>query len=71
MELMPSSAAKPEEASAIHHLRMEWEPYKSIAEPTLCPNDCGRFFYPKGSGVFLNCGEICSLPHLNRVAKSF
>lgn len=38
MELMPSSAAKPEEASAIHHLRMEWEPYKSIAEPTLCPS---------------------------------
>lgn len=53
------SAATPEEASAIHHLRMGFEPYKPMGEPVLCPKGCEAYFYPQGSGVCPNCGDIC------------
>lgn len=52
------SAASPEEANAIYHLRMGWEPYRPVGDPALCPNNCGSYYYPNGSGVCPNCGEI-------------
>lgn len=52
------SASSHEEANAIHHLRMGWEPYKPVGDPTLCPNNCGSYYYSNGSGVCPNCGEI-------------
>ncbi|MCW4238843.1 MAG: hypothetical protein G8D90_04355 [gamma proteobacterium symbiont of Clathrolucina costata] len=51
-------ADTPEEAMAVHHIKMGWEPYKPMGEPQLCPNDCGSYFYPEGSGVCPNCGKI-------------
>ena len=51
-------ADTPEEAMAIHHIKMGWEPYKPIGEPQKCPKDCGSYFYPKGSGVCPKCGQI-------------
>lgn len=51
-------AATSEEASAIHHLRLGWEPYKPIGEAAPCPK-CGAMFYPEGSGECWRCGPIC------------
>jgi|AntRauTorcE11898_2_1112593.scaffolds.fasta_scaffold16118_1 hypothetical protein len=48
-----------EEALAVHHIKMGWEPYKPVGEPKLCPNDCGFYFYPKGSSECPRCGKIC------------
>ncbi len=48
-----------EEAMAVHHIKMGWEPYVPMGKPQLCPNDCGSYFYPEGSGVCPKCGEIC------------
>jgi hypothetical protein len=50
-------AATWEEASAIHHLRMGWEPYKPMGEPSSCPR-CGSIFYSEGSGECWRCGKI-------------
>jgi hypothetical protein len=43
-----------EEASAIHALRMGWEPYRPIGESTPCPR-CGAIYYPQGSGQCWRC----------------
>jgi hypothetical protein len=51
-------AATPEEALAIHHLRLGFEPYKPMGEPAPCPK-CGAIFYPEGSGECWRCGKIC------------
>jgi len=52
-------ADSPEEASAVHHIKMGWEPYVPIGSCALCPNQCGSYFYPEGSGVCPKCGDIC------------
>jgi len=46
-----------EEASAMHHLRMGFEPYKpqGIAKP--CPL-CAALLYPEGSGQCWRCGHV-------------
>ncbi len=48
-----------EEAMAVHHIKMGWEPYKPAGNPQLCPNNCGSCFYPEGSGECPKCGKIC------------
>ena len=50
-------AATWEEASAIHHLRMGWEPYRPMGESSPCPK-CGAAFYPQGSGQCWRCGKV-------------
>ena len=50
------NAESPEEASAIHHLRMGWEPFKPLGDAAPCPS-CGAMYYPKGSGWCWKCGE--------------
>jgi hypothetical protein len=49
-------AATLEEASAIHALRMGWQPYRPIGESAPCPR-CGAWFYPEGSGECWRCGD--------------
>jgi hypothetical protein len=51
-------AATGEEASAIYHLRMGWEPYRHIGPAVPCPKNCGAHYYPEGSGECPNCGII-------------
>ena len=46
-----------EEANAVHHIKMGWEPYKPQGEPGSCPK-CGAIYYPEGSGECPNCGKI-------------
>jgi hypothetical protein len=46
-----------EEALAVYHVRMGWEPFKPVGEPRSCPK-CGAFFYPEGSGECWRCGKI-------------
>ncbi len=48
-----------EEALAIHHFRRGREPYYPEGKATLCPNGCGCYFYPEGSGDCALCGHIC------------
>lgn len=48
-----------EEAMAIHHIKSGLEPYKPLGKAELCPNNCGSFYYPSGSGVCPKCGKIC------------
>jgi hypothetical protein len=48
-----------EEALAVHHLRIGREPYRPMGKPAQCPNGCGAYFYPEGSGECPNCGKIC------------
>ena len=50
-------ASTPEEASAILHLRLGWEPYKPKGDAVPCPK-CGVKYYPKGSGECWRCGLI-------------
>ena len=45
-----------EEASAIYHIRQGWEPYKPEGQGSECP-ECGRIYYPDGSGECWNCGH--------------
>ncbi len=45
-----------EEAMAIHHLRMGWEPYQPVGSAEPCPR-CGARRYPEGSGQCWQCGE--------------
>lgn len=47
-------AATWEEAQAIHHLRMGWEPYRPAGESNLCPK-CDSTVYPEGSGECWKC----------------
>ena len=51
-------ADTPEEASAVHHIKMGWAPYKPMGEAAPCPH-CGAYFYPESSGICPNCGPIC------------
>ncbi len=51
-------ADTPEEASAVHHIKMGWEPYIPQGKPENCPK-CGAIYYPEGSGECPNCGKIC------------
>jgi hypothetical protein len=48
-----------EEAHAVHHIKMGWEPYVPIGNPHDCPNSCGAVYYPEGSGECPNCGKLC------------
>jgi|GEM_PF-3504873 len=48
----------PEEATAIYHLRMGFEPFEPIGRPEPCPK-CSAWFYPEASGVCWRCGKIC------------
>lgn len=47
-----------EEASAIYHLRMGFEPFQPQGDWAPCPK-CGAVFYPEGSGQCWRCGPIC------------
>lgn len=47
-----------EEASAIYHLRMGFEPYFPVGEWQPCPK-CGAVFYPESYGECWRCGKIC------------
>ena len=51
-------ADTPEEASAVHHIKMGWAPYTPMGEAAPCPH-CGAYFYPESSGICPNCGPIC------------
>jgi len=46
-----------EEAMAIHHLRMGFEPYKPQGSPTPCVH-CGALVYAAGSGQCWRCGYV-------------
>ena len=48
-----------EEAMAVHHIKMGWDPYIPAGNAVLCPNNCGSYFYPEGSCTCPKCGEIC------------
>ena len=50
-------AATWEEASAIHHLRMGFEPYAPAGSWEPCPK-CGAAYYPLGSGQCWRCGKV-------------
>jgi hypothetical protein len=51
------TADTPEEASAIHYLRMGFGPFQPQGESSPCPR-CGAVFYPEGSGCCWRCGKI-------------
>lgn len=51
-------AGTPEEAAAIYHLRMGFEPFVPVRPPAPCPG-CSAWFHPDGSGVCWRCGRIC------------
>jgi len=51
-------AATLEEANAIYHLRMGFEPFIPNGNPEQCPN-CAAWFYPEGSGECWRCGKLC------------
>jgi len=44
-----------EEAMAIHHLRMGWEPYRPVGSASPCPK-CGALRYAQGSAQCWRCG---------------
>ena len=48
-----------EEAMAAHYIKQGRSPYVPEGEPSKCPNGCGGWFYPEGSGECPNCGRIC------------
>jgi hypothetical protein len=52
-------ADTPEEAMAVHYIKMGWAPYLPMGEASECPRGCGAMFYPGGSGECPNCGKIC------------
>jgi len=52
-------ADTPEEAMAVHHIKLGFSPFIPIGQPASCPNGCGAIYYPKGSGECPNCGSIC------------
>ena len=52
-------ADTPEEAMAVHNIKMGWGAYNPIGESANCPKNCGAKFYPEGSGICPNCGQIC------------
>jgi hypothetical protein len=51
-------AATWEEACAVYHVRMGWEPYRPSGEPAACPVHGEDFVvYPEGSGKCWKCEE--------------
>jgi hypothetical protein len=46
-----------EEAMAVHHLRMGYEPYKPLGKPAPCSN-CGALVYVEGSGQCWRCSQL-------------
>lgn len=51
-------AASPEEAQAIHCMRMGWHPYNPMGETKQCSKGCGAHYYPEGSGICPVCGLV-------------
>lgn len=51
-------ADTPEEAKAVHHIKMGWEPYKPMGKAADCPRGCGAKYCSEGSGECPNCGNI-------------
>jgi hypothetical protein len=51
-------ANTPEEAAAVHNIKMGWGGYTPSGEAEDCPKCCGAKYYPGGSGICLNCGQI-------------
>ena len=47
-----------EEANAVLHIKMGWEPYVPMGEPASCPKGCGGVYYPQGSGDCPKCGRL-------------
>jgi len=56
VRLYAVEAATYEEAMAVHHLRMGWEPYRPVGTASPCPK-CGAQVYAGGSGQCWQCGE--------------
>ena len=52
-------ADTPEEALAVHHIKLGYSPFVPMGKPAPCPKGCGAVFYPEGSGECSNCGPIC------------
>jgi hypothetical protein len=52
------TACSPEEASAVLNIRLGHAPYKPMGEPSKCPNNCGAYYYPVGSGICPICGLV-------------
>ena len=48
-----------EEASAVHHIKLGWEPYVPAGPAEPCPYNCGALYDPQGSGECPNCGSPC------------
>ena len=46
-----------EEAMAVYHVKMGWEPYTPYGEPHECPH-CGSIFYPQESSECPLCGIV-------------
>lgn len=46
-----------EEAMAVHHIKMGWEPYRPQGDSAKCPK-CGSIYYPHGSSECPKCGPI-------------
>jgi hypothetical protein len=51
-------AATHEEARSISNLRMGLDPYQPNGQGVKCPNGCGSFYYPEGSGDCPYCGNV-------------
>ena len=51
-------ADTPEEAMAVHHIKMGWAPFIPSGEAARCPRGCGACYYPQGSGQCPNCGLV-------------
>lgn len=51
-------AATGEQAMALHHEKMGFEPYQPTGESQTCPNHCGDEYYPEGYGDCPNCGHL-------------
>ncbi len=51
-------AATWEEAMSIWNLRRGFEPYYPFGESAECPNICGQWYWPEGSGYCPRCGDM-------------
>ena len=52
------NADTPEEAMAVHNVKMGWAPYQPMGTAADCPRGCGAKYYPEGSGICPNCGRV-------------
>ena len=57
VQLYSIEAGTWEEAMAIHHLRMGFEPYRAQGQPVPCAA-CSALLYPEGSGECWRCGFV-------------